>query len=190
MKLKQENLIFIEECMKHKQIVGLVESASKSIGYKLRDATSFEHTCFVNIGKELLSGNEVKSITSLASYYINRAAARHVKKSNYQLPTFINDLNFENDDGELKTFDLEDVNAVVEDNVLANASLQKTTALLAKDDRRKEFVLNAWLVGFTNDSELSFVLADEFKDVQASGHRSFIKRFRNDCRTLLSSTAI
>jgi hypothetical protein len=176
--------------MQYKQVLDLVEKTSRLIGYKLRDVTSFEHTCFINIGKELLSGREIKSIQALAQHYVSRAAARHIKKAQYRSPVFMNDLSMENDDGQAQEFDIKDCNAVVEDNVLANASLQKTTALLAKDDRRKEFVLNAWLVGFTNDSELSFVLADEFKDTKPSGHRSFIKRFRNDCRTLLSSTAI
>ncbi|HEX3072387.1 MAG TPA: hypothetical protein VHP30_02125, partial [Ignavibacteriales bacterium] len=161
--------------------------AVNQVFWKLTDLDRLENDILNYVGAYLLQNEANSKNKSFIKKLIYRRASASVKRNQKERIVHFADLGFEDDSGEIVEFDPVDVLANVD---ARDVITKETTTLLAKDDRRKEFVLNAWLAGFSNDSELSFVLADEFKDTQPSGHRSFIKRFRNDCRTSLSSTAI
>lgn len=174
-------------CYQKKWVLDAIINAVDKVSCEVTNTYLMEGQVMNYVGRYIaehdIEAKNKKYITRLIYQKIHRLKTQYRS----QHVTHFADLGFEDDSGELVEFDPVDVLA----NVDADSIITKeTTTLLAKDDRRKEFVLNAWLVGFSNDSELSLVLADEFNDTQPSGHRSFIKRFRNDCRTLLSSTAI
>jgi len=171
--------------MEVEAIVTLVEQASLSLWHRIPDVTSFEHTCYVNIGKELAKGN-VKSIVAMSKYYISRAIARHIKRSKYERCKSVEELTS-------KTENHEEMNVFEPADVLANVEsvveLKEAITLLAKGDRRRKMILNSWANGSTNDSELSDTLASVFGG-QARSHRIFIQRFRIECQTNYYSLAV
>lgn len=179
--VKEQNLIFIELAMQHKSVVKLVEQTSNTIWQRLPDVTSFEHTCFVNIGKELAKGN-VKSVTAMARMYINRAAARHLKRTKFERYRSVEEMT---DDDTAGNFEPTDVLA----NVESVLEIKEAIALLAKGDRKRDLILTAWLNGSTNDSELSNTLASVFGG-QARSHRIFIQRFRIECQAKYFALAV
>lgn len=80
---------------------------------------------------------------------------------------------------------IQDVLADVEKKMIA----KERVALLAQGDSRRETVLNAWMSGSDNDSELSKLLAQLYGG-KAESHRRFITRFRTECQRLLESEAV
>jgi len=183
--IKESNLIFIQKAVSSGEVVSLVESASRLMARKVRDVTSFEHTCYVNIGKEM-ARREVKSIKAMAIHYIKRAEANHVKKGKYKHFTYFEDLAKTGSEGQAIEYDPLDVLANINSRQL---ELKETITLLAKDDRRREYILNAWAEGYTDDTEISHILADVFTG-KSTGHLSFIKLFRKTCRAELTAQAI
>lgn len=183
--INQKNLIFIESAMEVDAIVSLVEQASHSIWHRIPDVTSFEHTCYVNIGKELAKGN-VKTIEAMARYYISRAIARHIKKTRYVRLKSVEEIVSETDRHEdAMGFEPRDVLA----NVESGLEIKEAITLLAKGDRKREMILTEWANGSTNDSELSDTLASVFGG-QARSHCKFIQRFRIECQNNYYSVAV
>lgn len=171
--------------MENKIVVRLVEKASSKIWHRLPDVTSFEHTCYINIGKELLK-KEVTSIGAMATYYIHRASARHLKKSKYEPPNLFSDLAVTNEDGDSE-YEAIDVLADVEGDFIFKENQKKVIDLLAQDDHLKRMILNAWKNGFTNASELSGILANTIGEKSREGYRKSIQRFKIDCLAELSA---
>lgn len=183
--INPKNLIFIESAMEVDVIVSLVEQASRSIWHRIPDVTSFEHTCYVNIGMELAKGN-VKTIEAMARYYISRAIARHIKKTKYVRLKSVEEIASETDSHEdAMGYEPRDVLA----NVESGLEIKEAITLLAKGDRKRRLILTEWANGSTNDSELSDTLASVLGG-QARSHRKFIQRFRIECQTNYYSMAI
>lgn len=179
--IKERNLIYIQEAVRSREVVRLVETASRAMSQKVRDITSFEHTCYVNIGKEI-SNRPVKSIKAMAIHYIKRAEAHHVKKSKYQHFTYFDDLTKPGDEGQAVEYEPRDDLAIVGSGRL---ELKETITLLAKSDRRRELILTEWMNGNTNDTDISDTLARVLGG-QARSHRIFVQRFRTECRTAIT----
>ena len=174
--IKKENLIFIEEAMRHTEVIEVVERAASQIWHKIPDVTSFEHTCYVEIGKGILR-NEVKSIEGLANYITNRSAARHVNKTKYEPPITFSEMESEvREDVEEIEFEPEDVLANVEGEVIK----RETADLLAQGDCKKEKILGFWSIGNTNNAYISRSLARSFGGNEET-HRKYIQRFRKSC---------
>lgn len=167
--------------MENKIVVRLVERASELIWHRLPDVTSFEHTCYINIGKELLR-KEVTSVAAMANHYINRAAARHLKKSKYEPTKALSDLVIADEhEGTNSEYEVEDVLVDVEGDMINREHQKKVIDLLVQDDHLKRMILNAWTNGFTNASELSGILVDTFGEKSREGYRKSIQRFKNEC---------
>ena len=181
--IKNDNLIFIKEAMKHQEVLDVVEMVAETIWHKIPDITSFEHTCYVNIGKEMAK-KEVRSIRGLATHVANRSAAKHINATKYHTPTPFSDIeseiNGEEDTDEME-FEPEDVLANVESDVIA----KEMTALLAQDDHRFKMILGYWVDGNTNNAYISRSLARTFGG-NAESHRRSISRFRESCRDTLA----
>src|SRR5699024_2615715 len=181
--MKERTLLLLKESMKHKEVVELVQEASDRIWHSLPDVTSFEHTCFTNIGRELLKG-EVKSVRAMAIHYIRRAEARHLKITKYERPDFFSEVGTtgKEEGEEVLDFEHEDVLADVEKEVM----VKEMTALLAQDDHRKKMILGSWSDGNDNNSTISNLLAQTLGG-KSESHRKYIQRFRKDCREILST---
>lgn len=188
--MKEHNFIFVEAAMENKVVVSLVERASDSIWHRLPDVTSFEHTCYVNIGKELLR-KEVTSVAAMATHYIKRATARHLKRSKYDPPRFFSDLAIaKGQDEEDAEYEVEDALASVEEGFILAETQEKVINLLAQDDYLNRVILNAWASGYTNATELSGILADTIGGKTPGAFRKSIQRFRKECCAVRPALAI
>lgn len=87
------------------------------------------------------------------------------------------------EDGNEQYFEPPDVLADVEDEIMA----KEMAALLAQDSR-SEIILDAWLLGNTNDTEVSRILADTLGG-NSKSHRIYIQRFKKQCREKLIDVA-
>lgn len=83
-------------------------------------------------------------------------------------------------------FDIADDSTDVEKKVTAKESVMEKVALLAEGDPRKEMILTAWIMGYTNISELARLLADK-RGTSESSERVFIQRYKDRCRTVLAN---
>lgn len=178
--IKKENLIFIEKAIQFPEVVKLVTRASERIWYKLNDVTSFEHTCYRNIGKALAE-EEIKSVGGIAARIVARAEAWHTKNRSIEEIKSIESLAGLDDEGVEEPFEARDVLVDVERKVIGDSRHKEIVALLAKDDDRRKSILKAWSIGYNNESELSHVLADIFGG-KASTHRIYIQRFQTECK--------
>lgn len=173
-------------CYQNEWIIKEVYKQAAKISSVVTCTDKVEHRIMQKIGKYLTEDTSRLSNKRYIIRMVQKEVYDAINRNRKEQAAHFADLGYEDDSGDKIEFEPVDVLANVESGLL----IKETTDLLAKGDRRKEFVLNAWLTGFTNDTELSLVLADEFKETQPSGHRSFIKRFRIECRGMLSATAI
>ena len=182
--MQKESIKFLVEAMKHSEVVKLVQQATERIWHSVPDVTSFEHTCYTNIGRELVKG-ETRSIKALSRYYIKRAEARHLKLTKYEKPTYFSELADRiNDDESIEkiNYEPEDVLADVESEVIA----KEMTALLAQDDHRKKVILGNWINGNDNTSDIARLLAQTIGG-NVEAHRKYIRRFQLECRDKLAT---
>lgn len=180
--INRENFKYIALAIENREVVRLVESASAIMARKVKDATSFEHTCYVSIGKEM-ARRKVTSVKAMAIHYIKRAEARHVKRSLFRPGEYIEDLGMTDGNGQLIMYEPRDDLAIVDTAAL---EIKETINLLAKADRRKQVILSEWTNGNTNDSNISNTLA-RILGGQARSHCRYIQRFRIECQTALAA---
>src|SRR5690606_27687241 len=125
-----------------------------------------------------------RNMASLAYRYIKRAAARHLRKTKYIPPVNFSTLVSVNDEGEEEEFEIVDVLADIENQMIEQERVKEKVALLSKGDQRRKMILNAWASGEYNDLELARVLAHSYGG-QINTHRIFIRRFRIECQQRL-----
>ncbi|MCY7954734.1 hypothetical protein MOB72_08200 [Bacillus licheniformis] len=158
--------------------IPFVLNESRKIAHKVVDVTSFEQECYHYIGAALDrykdNGREKKAlIQRIIREVRNRFLDRRKVKESISIESM-----YEND----SVWEPEDVLANVEGEVL----LKEKIALLAQDDPRKRTILEAWIRGCTNDSDISTLLAQRFGG-NAKCHRIFIQRFRSRCQSQLTA---
>ena len=155
-----------------------VEWESRRIAHLIRDMTAFEYRCYEKIGKalEIFSDNG-RDKRALIQRIIKQEKDHFLK--NYNLR---NDIAIESVNEEDTVWEPKDVLVDVEGDVL----LKEKVALLAQDDPRKRTILEAWIRGCTNDTDISTLLAQRFGG-NAKCHRIFIQRFRSRCQSQLTA---
>lgn len=157
-----------------------VTRESERIAHLIPDLTSFEQECYWRIGKALMIfENNGRDKRALIQKIIRDVRTDFLsgKKRKLKNDVVIEDLN---KDGTV--WEPEDVLANVEGKVL----LKEKVALLAQDDPRKRTILEEWIRGCTNDTDISTLLAQRFGG-NAKCHRIFIQRFRSRCQSQLTA---
>lgn len=171
----------------HSWILNEVYKASDKLRGRLTNTSLFESRALNKIGKYLsIEETNVKNRRYITRMVHREAADALIRKNKKEYSTNFSDIGHENDDGEYVEYEPIDVLANVESEVIG---IKETITLLAKGDRRRELILNAWANGFTNDKEISHTLASVLSG-NAESHRKFILRFKTECRGVLSATAI
>lgn len=172
-------------CYRNKWIADEVYKYSAKISSKVTDTSIVENRIMQAVGKYLTE--DVTRIKNRAYILkmIQREAYAALKRNRNEHAVHFADIGYEDDTGEIIEYEPTDVLA----NVESDFSAKETITLLAKDDRKRSLILNAWANGFTNDKALSETLASFFGG-QARSHRIYIQRFRIECRTTLRPTAI
>ncbi|WP_077736248.1 MULTISPECIES: hypothetical protein [Bacillus] len=155
-----------------------VEWESRRIAHLIRDMTAFEQRCYEKIGKaiEIFSGNG-RDKRALIQHIIKQERDHFLK--NHKLR---NDVAIESINEEGNVWEPEDVS----ENVVGKVLLKEKVALLAQGDPRKRVILEAWIRGCTNDTDISTLLAQRFGG-NAKCHRIFIQRFRSRCQSQLTA---
>lgn len=169
---------FFIKCME------MVNKESELIWYKVKDVTAFEQECFSRIYRCL---DDLPVVTKAYVYkLIKRVAGDHVKNrsSGRNNLTSLDALAGIDDEGSKSDFQLVDVLADVESEVLANEKV----ALLARGDSRNKTILLAWKNGFNNDTQLARHLAILYGGNVRSITR-YIQRFRIKCQERLADAA-
>ena len=175
-----ENVKIIYET---KWLLNRVIQVSDNIRHKIVDQTKFEARCFRRLAEYLSKDpNNVNNKLYIERMIMQVASTSITDKFKKEYAELIIDGNEET------SYEIEDVLANVENIVIGNDAVKEKVALLAQGDYRKETVLNAWINGNTNDSEISRALACAIGGNE-SGHRSFVKRFRTHCRQQLNESA-
>ena len=175
-----ENVKIIYET---KWLLNRVIQVSDNIRHKIVDQTKFEARCFRRLAEYLSKDpNNIKNKLYIERMIMQVASTSITDKFKKEYAELIIDGNEET------SYEIEDVLANVENIVIGNDAVKEKVALLAQGDYRKETVLNAWINGNTNDSEISRALACAIGGNE-SGHRSFVKRFRTHCRQQLNESA-
>ncbi|MGE9877916.1 hypothetical protein [Bacillus velezensis] len=151
---------------------------SDRIAHLIPDLTSFEQECYQAIGRALEryldNGREKKALIQRT---IRQVKARVLRNRRSRDEIAIEAINEEG-----TVWEPEDTLASVEGTVL----LKEKVALLAQDDERKKLILDTWIRGCTNDTEVSTLLAQRFGG-NAPSHRKFIQRFRSNCQRELTA---
>ena len=174
------------ECYKHDFVMSEIRKGLDSIATKITNTAMVEEEILNDIGRYLLQGVNNHKHKKFLRKRVYQGVAKSLKRSRRQHTTPFANLGSCDDEGQATEYDPEDVLADVNSG---NLEVIETITLLAQSDRRKELILNAWANGFTDNKEISSILADTLGG-KSESHRKYIQRFRNDCRTELSALAI
>ena len=170
---------------KEKWVVDTVSRAVETIAHQITDTTKVERRVMIQVGNYISKDVRNKNNRMFIRRIIFREINAALKRNRREYAEHLADLTSSDEEGQAIEYEPADTLASVDSDLI----VKETITLLAKDDRRKELVLNAWANGYTDDTEISHILADVFTG-QATGHLSFIKRFRKTCRTELTALAI
>lgn len=160
--------------------------AVDTISHKVTNTGNVERRAILRVGKYLALSETNKNHKRYILRLIYREVNDALNRSRREYAEHIEDLTTNDDEGQAIEYEPEDVLADINS---AELEIKETINLLAQNDRRKELILNAWADGYTDDTEISHILADVLTG-QATGHLSYIKRFRTTCRTELTAHAI
>lgn len=167
----------------------IINEQSSTIWHMVEKETEFECRCLIKIKKALLNydPNKGKLKSLIVSVimrekhdFLSRRKRKHVAMS-------LDTSGYTDKDGKEVVIDVQDALAGVEERVIEKEYVSEKAALLAKGDSRKLAILNAWLDGETNDSNLAKELAILFPTITVESHRKAIQRFRTECQKRLAN---
>jgi hypothetical protein len=169
-------------CYQNAWIINEVYKYSTKISNAITNTAIVENRILQKVGKYI--NEDVSRLENRR--YILRMIQKEVydalKRNRKEHAIHFADISYEDDSGELIEYDPADSLAIVDTELLT----KETVALLAKNDGRRNMILNAWANGNTNDTEISDTLASVLGG-QSRSHCKFIQRFRTECRSALTA---
>lgn len=161
-----------------KYLSPLIEKSSEMIRKVSDDPTKFDCRVLLKL-KRALDGPEVYNFASYAKTVIGNERSdfltRRKRKRDDVSMTALEGDSEENLGYQFKA----------NEDVESDVDLKERVTLLAQGNPRKKVILTQWSRG-AEDKAISELLAQLFGG-NATGHRSFIKRFKTECRTRLAS---
>ena len=143
--------------------------------YLLDDYARFEDECYRYVEDSIKRYDPEKGdLENMVNYRLMLAEKKYVGRGSHKRLESLDAMPYT-------------VRAQIEDDtidVAGDVVTKETAALLAKGDQRRMAILNAWLDGLNNDSQLSSLLAQRLGGKRES-HRKFITRFRYECKEAL-----
>lgn len=179
-------LVNQEVCYSHPGIIKEVFDLTSEAASIVTDTSRLENDILNDIGSYLMKDPNNYKKRRYIRRIINSKISVAKRRNKLEQATSLSDESFEDDEGQAVEYEPEDVLADINSG---NLEVKETIALLAQNDRRRNLILNAWTKGYTDDRELSSILADTLGG-NSESHRKFIHRFRNSCRTQLYAQAI
>lgn len=163
-------------------ILNTVSRKVSSVSHIITRTDKLEELIYKDISQYLSEYPDFRNNVRRITFLIDRKIV--LAKKNYRIEEAKHyDYYSPKDENRKKEeFDPPDTLASVESGL----EIKETIDLLAKDDRKKRFVLSEWANGNFNDSEISGMLAHTFGG-NAASHRIFIQRFRTFCQRELAT---
>lgn len=170
---------------RHGWIVRAIEREVMKLGMLITDSTQLEERIHQKIGTYLEGNPERVSNRRYIIQMVRREIDDGLKERRFKTEKAIHISGIEmfDSDGQAVEFEPKDNLAVVGSDML---EIRETINLLAKGDRRKKLILNEWMQGNTNDSDISRTLARELGG-KVNTYRISIQRFRIECREALTA---
>lgn len=170
----------------HSWILDEVYKASDRLQSRITNTVAFEARLMNKIGKYITQDQRnIKNKRYIILMIHREIADALIRRTRKEYAIKFSEVSFNDEEGQSIEYEPVDVLANVEHGL----EIKETITLLAKDDRRRNLILNAWANGNTNDTELSDTLASVLGG-QPRTHCKFIQRFRIECRGVLTATAI
>lgn len=168
------------KCYENPRVLNEVRKAIASIEHKITNTASVENRIMNRVGKYLAMKEENKNhlayIRRLIYGEIAATATRNRKEE-------AGSLVVREADGLLfSEIEVPDERA----DATGGIELSEILSALADGDERRKFILHEWISGVSNDSEIARDMCDLFGGIEGS-NRSFIIRFRNQCRKRLTN---
>ena len=160
--------------------VPIINDVVNKVWYRVKDESLLRYSCFKVLEWSIKSFDASKgNFYNYALRNIKRTRNAHLKRreSNWK-----ENAPLELDEEERSPINfIRDVLADVEDEVL----IREKVALLAEGDPRRMAILNQWMRGCTNASDLARYLADTFGG-DPKNHRVEVHRFKIKCQKALA----
>lgn len=163
-------------------ILNTVTKKVSSVSHMITRTDKLEALIYKDISQYLTEYPEYKNNVRRINFLIDRKIGLAKKKYRIEEARHFNYYSPKDDNIEKEEYEPPDTLASVESGL----EIKETIDLLAKDDRKKRFVLSEWANGNFNDSEISGMLAHTFGG-NAASHRIFIQRFRTFCQRELAT---
>lgn len=135
------------------------------------------------IGKYLLEGEHRKRNKRFLRRLVFEKVITWSKLYKREEVVYFSDMALDDEEGNKEEFEPEDVLANIEGMLELEEKQKEMVTLLAQNDHRRKLILTAWTKGFTNNLELSGILADTLGG-KSESHRKFIQRFENEVAEL------
>lgn len=165
----------------------MIERASREVENYIDDFTKFDCRVVTEIKRLLETFDEDKhDFLSAAKAVITKSKARYIKRNSRKVERYVsmNTMESPDDGGDELGYQFEGRSPDVEEATL----FKETVTLLAQGNEKKLVILSQWSKG-AEDKAISELLAKQFGG-KATGHRSFIKRFKTECRNRLASETV
>lgn len=170
------------ECYRHRWLLDLIINTINKQAYTITNTDKLQRRVMVYVGKYLM--DDIDNIKNKA--HIRRMVCGKIKESigRYGTQEALYYEEFSSEDEKTSKYEPPDILANVENIVERRNNLEYLIISLAGDDLRARTALTALASGY-NDVETASILADVYGG-KSTGHRSFIKRFKKECREALT----
>jgi|SRR5699024_2653490 len=174
----------------NKWIIEKVYRVSDRLSRKVTDTTMFEDRSIKRVGEYLRQNVDNVHNKQYIIKLINEVASAAIARNSNEEAQRFSELTYESEEGDETAFEpLDDFTyekGFGESVVESEFNAKETADLLAQDDRRKLLIIEQWLYGNDNNSDISRVLADSLGG-NPDSYRRYIHRFRDECRELLAA---
>ena len=159
-------------------VMSFIRGKVDEVSHLLANTARLENRIFKRLNRYYKHQEQSKRSIKRIKQIVHEEISDAFKRQRVERAIRFDEIEITNGFGEPIEYEPKDVLADVEGAAINN-SLAKKIIGLASDDRER-FTLNAWQNGY-NDLEIAKELALLYGG-KIEGHRSFIKRFKADCR--------
>lgn len=178
----ENSFMYEAECYKYRWLVDLITNVVDKKAHVVTNTDKLQRRVMIHVGKYLLKDpsniNNRMKIQSTIFEKVKESIGRY----GIQNTVHYEGLTVENE--EASSYEPPDILANVEKIIEQRSSFVSLIDTLAGGDVKKRTVLTALASGY-NDSQTADILANVCGG-KSSGHRSFIKRFKKQCREALA----
>lgn len=178
----EQSLYYEEECYKSRWLVDMIINAIDKQAHVVTNTDKLQRRVMVYIGKYISKDEKNINNKSLIKRMVHKKVKETIGRYGVQEALYYE--GFSAEDEETPHYEPPDILADVGKIIERRNSFVSLVDTLASGDDKKRMVLTALASGF-NESQTADILANVCGG-KSSGHRSFIKRFKKQCREALA----